>query len=107
MSRQSDNVKSWRQRFKARIRQALGGKCCSCGYEKYEGALEIHHLDMADKEISFGAVLANPRAAASLIDELKKCVLVCKNCHVEIHFGSTPNPSASTFNETLYLDLIK
>lgn len=30
--------------------QYKGGKCCVCGYNKYLGALEFHHLNPNEKD---------------------------------------------------------
>lgn len=61
-----------------------GGKCVCCGYNKYNGALEFHHLDPAQKDFQFSVKLVSFEKIKS---ELDKCVLVCSNCHREIHAG--------------------
>jgi predicted transcriptional regulator len=65
-----------------------GGKCVKCGYDKYIGALDFHHLNPDNKEFSLGTL-----KFISLNDkvkkELDKCILVCSNCHREIHGGIT------------------
>ena len=66
-------------------RQAVehkGGKCENCGYNHYIGALEFHHLDPSEKEISFSK---SRRSFENLKAELEKCVLLCSNCHREEH----------------------
>lgn len=62
-----------------------GGCCTRCGYDRYVGALEFHHLDPMEKEWQLGSRLPNGRWE-SLKAELDKCVLVCSNCHKEIHY---------------------
>lgn len=99
------NVKSWRRRWKSRIIIAMGGRCGCCGYDKSEEALQLHHVDPGKKEVSFSFMRAQPRAAESLIPELLKCVLVCSNCHFEIHAGITPNPPL-VFDEAKYRMLL-
>lgn len=59
-----------------------GGKCENCGYNHYIGALEFHHLDPSEKEISFSK---SRRSFENLKAELEKCVLLCSNCHREEH----------------------
>lgn len=69
-----------------------GGKCVgeSCGYNRYFGALEFHHLDSEEKE--FGISGSRLRAFNEKIKkELDKCILVCSNCHREIHGGMRDN----------------
>ena len=58
----------------------------------------MHHLDASAKEFTFGAVRAHPIALAKLRQELEKCVLVCRNCHAEIHHGGRDCPSESSFD---------
>jgi hypothetical protein len=73
-------------RWKDRKRKAVelfGGKCCICGYNKNLAALEFHHKDPSIKEFSWNKLRL--RNWESVIGELKKCILVCSNCHKEIH----------------------
>ena len=60
-----------------------GGSCVRCGYDKYYGALEFHHLDPSKKDFNLG----NCRLTSfeKVKAELDKCILVCSNCHREIH----------------------
>lgn len=61
----------------------FGGKCVICGYDKYVGALQFHHKD--PKEKSFGISQGYQRLSLDkLIEEAKKCILICANCHAEI-----------------------
>jgi hypothetical protein len=76
------------QRRKSLKRQAveyLGGKCCLCGYDRCLEALIFHHLD-GTKEFGIGAK-GYTRSWAAVREELAKCLLVCANCHSEIHAG--------------------
>lgn len=59
-----------------------GGCCSRCGYDKCKDALEFHHIQ--DK--SFGiSETGNPRSWEKVRLEIEKCILVCSNCHREIH----------------------
>ena len=100
MSKRSNAVKLWRQNTKKRMVDALGGKCCICGYNKCYESLDFHHLDPIEKEMGLGAVRANPVAWEKIVEELRKCICVCSNCHGEIHYGITQIPeNPSRFNE--------
>jgi hypothetical protein len=60
-----------------------GAKCQICGYDKNLNVLEFHHSDPTKKEF---ALSERWRCNLdSLIVESKKCILVCPNCHREIH----------------------
>jgi len=98
---QSEKVKRWRKATKKRIVKAMGSKCVCCGYNKCNRALKLHHLDPEKKEFGFGRIMANPKSWAKIVIELRKCILVCGNCHEEINEGITPVPKkCSRFDET-------
>ena len=61
-----------------------GGKCQKCGYNKYIGALEFHHLNPEEKDFNLSELKIHSFNQV-IIDELDKCILVCSNCHREIH----------------------
>lgn len=75
--------KSRRKTFKLILVQEFGGKCCICGYSKSVQALQFHHLDSEKKE--FGLSAASNRSLNALREEAKKCILLCANCHIELH----------------------
>lgn len=75
--------KDKRQQFKEQIVNLKGKKCQNCGYDNCLAALDLHHINPTEKEISFnksGLVLTD-----KIIKELDKCILLCSNCHREIH----------------------
>lgn len=77
-----------RRKIKTMAIEYKGGKCQMCGYSKYQGALDLHHIHQKTK--SFGiAYKGYTRSWESVKKELDKCVLVCANCHREIEAGVT------------------
>ena len=60
-----------------------GGACEKCGYNKYLGALQWHHLDPTVKEYSIGK--RRGLKEETLKEEVSKCQLLCANCHAEAH----------------------
>jgi len=100
MSKSSEAVKKWRREMKKKVVLSLGGGCCICGYNKCNNALEIHHLDPSIKDFSIGQIMAHPVTWAKIVEELRKCVLVCSNHHKKIHKGMTDIPDdAQRFDE--------
>lgn len=100
MSANSEKVKSWRKRTKARIVEAMGKSCSICNYNKCFDALALHHLNPEEKELSLGGIRSSPKSWEKIVKELRKCILVCHNCHSEIHNGITKVPKKVTgFNE--------
>lgn len=59
------------------------GSCIICG-EKEISCLDFHHLYDKDMEI---ARLTRRGSLIRLKREIKKCVLICSNCHRKLHAG--------------------
>ena len=74
---QRDNKKQWVE--------YLGGKCKICGYQKNINALQFHHIDPTKKEFTIGC--NHSKSFKNIVNELDKCVLLCANCHFELHGG--------------------
>lgn len=62
-----------------------GGKCFVCGYKRCIRALTFHHLDPSKKDFTISG--AHCIKWSRMAEELNKCVLLCANCHSEIHDG--------------------
>lgn len=84
----SEWVIGHRRRKKEKLVEMFGGKCVVCGYKKYAGALDFHHIDPKTKSFAL-SVKGLSYSLDSLLKEAEKCVLVCKNCHTEIESGVT------------------
>jgi len=70
-----------------------GNKCAICGYNKCIKALEFHHLD--DKQKDFGiSAKGYTRSWDHVKKEIEKCILLCANCHREVHESITQLPRA-------------
>lgn len=91
MQPKKEVMKNHREKKKAQLISILGGSCWICGYDRVPSALEFHHLDPTTKEIGISTHLT--RSLESLIDEIKKCALLCANCHREVHAGLVEVPS--------------
>lgn len=92
-----DYVKKNRTKRKEEMLYVMGGSCQICGYDKCNSALEFHHINMEDKEMAFN--MAKNYSWETISEELKKCILVCANCHREIHAGMITTPLTSSFDE--------
>ena len=76
-----------RKRRKAIRQKALeykGARCQRCGYNRCMEALEFHHLDSSLKDFGISSK-GYTRSWAKIREELDKCMLLCANCHREIH----------------------
>lgn len=86
--RNKEKYKKWQQKArkerKEKLVKILGGKCFKCGYDKYVGALDFHHIKQEDKKFGISSH-GLCRKWDELVEEVKKCILLCKNCHTELH----------------------
>ncbi len=87
MSKQSNKVKQWRLDTKKRLIDGFGGKCNKCGYSKCISSLDFHHINPLEKDFQLSNALSNPKKWNLLVEEAKKCILLCRNCHGELHAG--------------------
>lgn len=72
---------------KIRAINLLGGKCSNCGdIDIFH--LVFHHVDEKQKKNNISAILE--KRWGDIEGEVKKCKLLCYNCHQETHF---PNDS--------------
>lgn len=74
---------SLRKRNKIASLIYLGNMCKLCKYQKCKAALEFHHVNKKDKKYNISSGFNLPWR--ELKQELDKCILVCCNCHKEIH----------------------
>ncbi len=70
----------------------LGGSCRFCGYNRCQEALDFHHRDSSQKNFGIAAK-GYTRSWEKIRAELEKCVLVCANCHRELHAGVLQLPA--------------
>lgn len=80
-----------RRRVKRKLVEEAGGKCVLCGYSRWLGALQFHHLEPSDKEFHL-AHRGHSRAIAKSRAEMRKCALLCANCHAEVEGGFATLP---------------
>lgn len=58
--------------------------CCTLCPESDSCCLDFHHLDPEQKD--FGISEAVPSMSwEALMEEVNKCIVVCKNCHTKVH----------------------
>ena len=84
--RRVTSVQKRRYKLKELSVEYKGGKCEVCGYDRCLKALEFHHLDPNEKD--FGIIKVGYSLGWEKVkQELDKCIMVCANCHREIHEG--------------------
>jgi len=87
-----ERVARRRRRIKEILVEESGGACCVCGYKRYLGALQFHHVDPEQKRLGLSRA-GITLSIATLRHEATKCVLVCSNCHAELEGGVIELPA--------------
>lgn len=94
------NVIYWRQKAKIRLIEYKGGKCEveGCGYNKCVRSLQFHHIDQKEKDFS---ISGKTKSLEKMKKEVDKCILVCSNCHGEIHEEIDKNGHSDIVNNII------
>jgi hypothetical protein len=71
-----------RRALKLEMVALLGGACVLCGYDKHPAALDFDHIDPKTKTKGVAQLLMS-RSREKIIEEVRKCRLLCANCHRE------------------------
>jgi 5-methylcytosine-specific restriction endonuclease McrA len=79
--KQQERAKSRKQK----LIELLGGKCSVCGYSKNYAALEFHHTNPIEKDGNLDSRKLSNSTWGWCLEESKKCILLCSNCHAEHH----------------------
>ena len=84
----SENVCNFVRNRKTNLISLFHSKCCICGFDKFQEALEFHHINPEEKDgvlSRYSRRVFSP-ATKELIDrEVEKCEVLCANCHREEH----------------------
>jgi len=65
--------------------RSVGGQCTICNYRKNLAALVFHHTDSTKKDFKLDMRSLSNRKIEPVMKEIDKCILVCANCHAELH----------------------
>ena len=72
--------KEKRVKHKKQAVEYFNGICHDCGCSsKYQEIFDFHHKDPAEKEFSIAHIIHY--GWAKIEAELKKCIMLCSNCH--------------------------
>ena len=104
----SEDVINFIHRRKNNLIKVFDSKCCICGFDKFQQALEFHHVNPEEKEFQICGSNAVTKALEKQLIEMRKCILVCANCHRGIHQGyyQVPDNWKSLFNEEIAQQLL-
>jgi hypothetical protein len=77
-------TKKCQQKRKHFIQSLKVNGCAICGYNKCIECLVFHHVNPEDKKFSISN--GSQCGIKKTLNEINKCILLCKNCHGEIHY---------------------
>ena len=86
-----------RQAMKKEGVKRLGNQCLKCGESKYY-LLDFHHLDGSDKDATPSRLIADSKIE-DFFSEIEKCVLLCSNCHRELHWLESQGQEVNVFQK--------
>ena len=64
-------------------------KCIKCGENRW-WVLDFHHVNPEEKEYSL-ARLKTQGSKPRIINEMSKCIVLCANCHRDLHYHEKIN----------------
>lgn len=64
---------------------SLKTKCAKCGDSRFY-VLDFHHIDPSTKSFALGDGQKQHKSKQDVLDEVAKCVCLCRNCHKEFHY---------------------
>ncbi len=73
-----------RRRMKEKAVEYLGGHCSNCHQKFPNSAFDFHHFDPTKKDSEMSRKMLR-YSWNTIKKELSKCILLCKNCHAELH----------------------
>ncbi len=84
VKRRKLEIKKWFQNYK-------GSLVCSKCPESHPATLEFHHKGEYKKEKAIGNMVDDGCSIKRIVMEIKKCEVVCANCHKKIHYQMKSN----------------
>ena len=79
-------------------------ECQICGEGDFR-VLVFHHINKADK--LFSPSQPAQRSEKAIINEIKKCLVLCLNCHKKVHFNHVIDKDHWEFGEDIRLSPVK
>jgi len=92
-------VKKRRQQIRLKSIDYKDGCCQACGYNRCLEALEFHHRNPEKKDFGISEK-GYTRSWERVKQELDKCVLLCANCHRELHAGKLQLPQVTVVEKS-------
>lgn len=76
------DIRDWFRRYKSIL------YCMDCGIS-HPAVLQFHHRNRADKGFTIANVVSRATSIKQITNEIKKCDVLCVNCHAKRHWRET------------------
>jgi hypothetical protein len=90
-------LKEWRKNTKLKLVEGFGFTCSCCGLIDSPVVYDFHHLNPNEKDFTLSS---NVKSWNVLVNEAKKCIMVCSHCHRKIHLSLVEVINPIEFDET-------
>ena len=61
-------------------------QCILCN-ENHPACLDFHHKNRDDKDSSVANMVSEGYSTESIMKEIGKCIVLCRNCHAKTHYA--------------------
>ena len=78
-------LKERRAKRKTDLVELMGNQCAHCKGSYHTCVYDFHHLDPSNKRERASNLLT--LKWETVLEEVKKCILLCANCHRLAHYG--------------------
>lgn len=75
-------IADWFRKYKSTL------YCMDCGIN-HPAVLQFHHRNRDDKSFTIANVVRRADSMKQIMDEIKKCDVLCVNCHAKRHWRET------------------
>jgi len=75
-------ILNWFRRYKSTLH------CEDCGIS-HPAVLQFHHRNKAEKKMAVSALVSRASSLKQITNEIKKCDVLCANCHAKRHWRET------------------
>lgn len=79
----NERLKDRNKKFMEKVKSF--SECCRCG-EDHPACLEFHHVDPSNKKHNVSEMIGNTSSIESIKEEIRKCEIICANCHKKYHY---------------------
>ncbi len=77
-----NNLAAWLKIYKKNL-------VCAICTENHPACLDFHHLNGKDKDATVSNMISEGYAKKTILFEISKCIILCKNCHSKKHYRKT------------------